>query len=205
MSSAFDPYAVLGVARTADAVTVHAAFRLRALEHHPDRACGSTMQMQAVTRAHSILSDDARRAAWDRATAQEARPAPPPQPVRPDPPAPPPAPPAPTPKSNGEHRPSTRTPRGGPTARPRSASAPPNAALRVVQWSAVVVVMAGLRDLTLGGGDVLMAMAAGVLAVRVIAVRRPAGEPFWPLHDARSVLRELVGLVRVSVAGRAAS
>ncbi len=58
--SAADPYAVLGVARVADAGTIKAAYRRRLNEHHPDRLAGAepealaraTHETRAITEAY---------------------------------------------------------------------------------------------------------------------------------------------------------
>lgn len=63
-----DPYVVLGVERSADAPTIRAAYRRRAMEWHPDRAgVSSTPRMQQLTAAYRVVGDVSRRSAWDRA------------------------------------------------------------------------------------------------------------------------------------------
>lgn len=64
-----DLYEVLGVPRTADADTLKAAFRKRAAESHPDRNPGNedaATRFKAVNHAYQVLSDENRRAAYDR-------------------------------------------------------------------------------------------------------------------------------------------
>jgi len=64
-----DFYEVLGVERTADAAGLKAAFRKLAMEHHPDRNGGSdeaTAKFQELNEAYAVLSDDQKRAAYDR-------------------------------------------------------------------------------------------------------------------------------------------
>jgi hypothetical protein len=68
----FDPYSVLGVARTASEAEIHAAFRALVVKYHPDRHQGNPLEdlagakMADINRAYEILSDPARRAAYDR-------------------------------------------------------------------------------------------------------------------------------------------
>ena len=85
-----DPYAVLGVARTATREEIARAYRTLAKRHHPDAGASPTAEMARFNEAWYVLSDPARRAAWDaqhttttqhwapapaRATARPARPA----------------------------------------------------------------------------------------------------------------------------------
>jgi hypothetical protein len=58
-------YDVLGVARSATAAQVRAAYRAAARDHHPD-AGGDVDRMRAVNAAWRVLGDPARRAAYDR-------------------------------------------------------------------------------------------------------------------------------------------
>jgi curved DNA-binding protein CbpA len=68
----FDPYAALGVARAASAAEIRAAYLDLASRYHPDRHQGNPLEDLAsaklieVNRAYEILSDPARRAAYDR-------------------------------------------------------------------------------------------------------------------------------------------
>lgn len=190
MSQPADPYAILGIARTADAATVRAAFRLRALEHHPDRTGGSTERMQAITRAYGVLADASSRAAWDSAArsvnAQRSASRPPSEPES-----------SATPGS-AWHRASEAHAASAATAKSRG-TLPANAASRLTQWSAVAVVLTGIQGLTIGGGDVLLALAATVLAVHALLRYRSDGAPFWPGRDLRRILR---GLVAVGSASR---
>lgn len=64
-------YDTLGVARTASAAEVRAAYRAAARDHHPD-AGGDRGRMQALNAAWAVLGDPARRAAYDRALARTA-------------------------------------------------------------------------------------------------------------------------------------
>ena len=67
-----DPYLVLGVARTATAGEVRAAYRALGAKYHPDRHQGNPLEelasakMAEINRAYELLSDPARRAAFDR-------------------------------------------------------------------------------------------------------------------------------------------
>jgi curved DNA-binding protein CbpA len=67
--SAFDPYAVLAVARDASAQEVARAHRRLAKQSHPDLHPGSeaAARMRRINRAWRILSDPARRARYDQA------------------------------------------------------------------------------------------------------------------------------------------
>ena len=174
VSQPADPYAVLGIAPTADAATIKAAYKLRALEHHPDRPGGSTVRMQEITRAYGVLADVTNRAAWDLAAKRSQEP----------------------------QGPSTSTQRRtgwkhAPEARQKPAAGAPSSpkltdvASRLVQWAAVAVVLSGLQQLTIGGGSALMAAAAGTLALRVFAGSLGSCAPFWPGRDARHVFHQL--------------
>jgi curved DNA-binding protein CbpA len=59
-----DPYAILGLPRTATAEEVDRAFRELSLLHHPDR-WGDKARFQELNDAYEILSDPARRASYD--------------------------------------------------------------------------------------------------------------------------------------------
>lgn len=64
-----DYYEVLGVERTIDAPGLKAAYRKLAMTHHPDRNGGSEESVaifKEISEAYSVLSDDQKRAAYDR-------------------------------------------------------------------------------------------------------------------------------------------
>jgi curved DNA-binding protein CbpA len=66
-----NPYAVLGVPRTATANQLREAYRRLAKEFHPDRHpnAGSTERMQRINQAWEILSSPRARAAYDATSA----------------------------------------------------------------------------------------------------------------------------------------
>lgn len=63
-----DPYEVLGVAKTASAKDIKAAFRKLAKKHHPDQNPDpkSKDQFAAASQAYEIVGDEKNRAAFDR-------------------------------------------------------------------------------------------------------------------------------------------
>lgn len=60
-----NPYEVLGVRREADATSIRAAYRQLARAHHPDRG-GSDERMGEINAAYEVLSDEEKRARFDR-------------------------------------------------------------------------------------------------------------------------------------------
>jgi DnaJ-class molecular chaperone len=63
-----DPYAVLGVARDADAAAIKKAYRALAQKYHPDRNANDPSaeeRFKEVSAAYAVLSDEKRRAAYD--------------------------------------------------------------------------------------------------------------------------------------------
>jgi len=64
---AADPYAVLGVGRTATATEIKAAYRALVKRHHPD-AGGDSQRMLALNAAWEVLGDRDRRRRYDLST-----------------------------------------------------------------------------------------------------------------------------------------
>jgi curved DNA-binding protein CbpA len=64
MTTAFDPYAVLGVARAASAGAIKAAYRKRVRHAHPDRG-GDPENFIVIVRAFGLLSDPEMRRIFD--------------------------------------------------------------------------------------------------------------------------------------------
>jgi len=65
-----DHYSVLGVLPTADDVVIRAAYRALAQRYHPDKWCGdpkeATEKMAEINAAYAVLSDPAKRKAFDQ-------------------------------------------------------------------------------------------------------------------------------------------
>ena len=64
-----DYYEILGVERTIDAAGLKSAYRKLAMQHHPDRNGGSEESLakfKEISEAYTILSDEQKRAAYDR-------------------------------------------------------------------------------------------------------------------------------------------
>lgn len=76
MTEPFDPYRVLGVARSADATTIRNAFRRLALRHHPDRNPDSEEaeeRFKIIVAAYEVLTDSRLRERWNRRAEHAAR------------------------------------------------------------------------------------------------------------------------------------
>ncbi len=72
-----DPYEVLGVARSASEADIRAAFRRLAMQHHPDKNPddpSAAERFKDINNAYQILSDEQKRAAFDRFGAAAFRP-----------------------------------------------------------------------------------------------------------------------------------
>lgn len=81
-------YETLGLPRGADAEAVKRAYRALAVKHHPDRSSAKDagVRFAAISAAHAVLSDPAKRAAYDAElilAELEAAPPPPPRPATP--------------------------------------------------------------------------------------------------------------------------
>lgn len=59
-------YETLGVPKTASKEDIRQAYREKAKQHHPDRSGGDAEKFKAVGEAYATLSDDAKRAQYDR-------------------------------------------------------------------------------------------------------------------------------------------
>lgn len=60
-----DLYNTLGLDRSASSTDIRKAYRRKAKEHHPDQG-GDPQAFHALTRAHDVLGDDAKRERYDR-------------------------------------------------------------------------------------------------------------------------------------------
>jgi curved DNA-binding protein CbpA len=69
MSHLPDFYGVLGVGRGADPEAIKRAFRVKALEAHPDRG-GDSEQMKLLNRAYAVLGNPLERRDFDEAWEQ---------------------------------------------------------------------------------------------------------------------------------------
>lgn len=65
------PYAVLSVPRNAALADIKKSYRKLALKHHPDKG-GDESMFKIISAAYEILSDDARRAEYDRLQQEKA-------------------------------------------------------------------------------------------------------------------------------------
>lgn len=59
-------YELLGVAKNASKAEIKAAYRKKALDHHPDRHAGNETEFIAVRNAYNTLINDATRAYYDQ-------------------------------------------------------------------------------------------------------------------------------------------
>lgn len=174
-----DPFAVLGIARSADEAIVRAAFRLRALEAHPDRAgVTSTRRMQSVTAAHALLTDPRARARWEAG-----------HPV--------------VVVVGTDHGPATqRDPASARPGGPVSGSVSRHRlAGRPWQWAAAILFVVAVLAAGILVGPAATTVAALVLGLAWLADQVPAQAPFWPARDiaaaARATGRGCLGLASV--------
>jgi len=182
----FDPFAALGIARSADAAIVRAAYRLRALEAHPDRmGASSDARMKSVTAAYALLTDLPARARWEAA-----------HPVGLE--------------VGGDRRTAAcRDSRSSRAVRPRVASVDGRRlGRRAWQWVAVsILAIAVLAAAAIGPAAVTFAALS--LGLAWLAEQAPNESPLWPARDvvaaaratARGCLAVISGLI-VLVAGR---
>ena len=61
-----DPYKVLGVSNSASGAEIKSAYRKLAKKHHPDLNAGNAEKFKEVSGAYDILSDETKRAKYDR-------------------------------------------------------------------------------------------------------------------------------------------
>lgn len=61
-----DPYKVLGVSNTASGPEIKSAYRKLAKKHHPDLNAGNAEKFKEINGAYDILSDETKRAKYDR-------------------------------------------------------------------------------------------------------------------------------------------
>src|SRR5512132_3994489 len=68
MPTTRDYYEILGVPRQATVDDIRAAFRRLAKQYHPDvnRETGAEERFKEINEAYAVLSDDQKRAAYDR-------------------------------------------------------------------------------------------------------------------------------------------
>lgn len=61
-----DPYKILGVSSTASGAEIKSAYRKLAKKHHPDLNAGNADTFKEINSAYDILSDESKRAKFDR-------------------------------------------------------------------------------------------------------------------------------------------
>jgi DnaJ-class molecular chaperone len=61
-----DPYKILGVSKTASEAEIKSAYRKLAKKHHPDLNSGNAEKFKEINGAYDILSDETKRAKYDR-------------------------------------------------------------------------------------------------------------------------------------------
>jgi DnaJ-class molecular chaperone len=65
-----DYYQILGVEKSASKDDIKKAFRKKAHEYHPDKKTGNEAKFKEINEAYQVLSDDQKRAQYDRFGAQ---------------------------------------------------------------------------------------------------------------------------------------
>jgi DnaJ-class molecular chaperone len=61
-----DPYKILGVSKSASGAEIKSAYRKLAKKHHPDLNSGNADKFKEINGAYDILSDETKRAKYDR-------------------------------------------------------------------------------------------------------------------------------------------
>jgi DnaJ-class molecular chaperone len=61
-----DPYKILGVSNSASGAEIKSAYRKLAKKHHPDLNAGNADKFKEISGAYDILSDETKRAKFDR-------------------------------------------------------------------------------------------------------------------------------------------
>lgn len=148
-------YAVLGVDPLASAETIHAAFRRRAKELHPDAQSGDAVAFILLKRAYDTLHDPVDRAAYDRAYV-------------PAPPADPPAPHA-EPYRRAQPMPAPSFPQA---KNPRRSA--PRRSVSIRRYVVAFIVMAVI---SLGGVQAMIMLTEAPPSIRTRASGKPAEVP----------------------------
>ena len=168
-----DPWSILGLRPGAGRAAVRAAYRRAAWQHHPDHG-GSASRMAAINRAYAELTARSRRtdaSPTDRG-AETSSPRPRPGPSRPE--------------GSGATR------AASPMSRQGSDRASALWSSRLGQWAVTLAGLGAVDLLWRLAGVHALALAAAVLAMVVIADRRPSDAPYWPVGDVLTVLVTLV-------------
>ena len=168
-----DPWSILGLRPGADRAAVRAAYRRAAWQHHPDHG-GATSRMAAINRAYAELTARSRRT--DASPTDHGPEASSPRP-------------RPGPARAGASR-ARRS--GGPPARAGTGRASALWGSRLGQWAVTLAALGAVDLLWRLAGVHALALAAAVLAMVVIADRRPCDAPYWPVGDVLTVLVTLV-------------
>lgn len=171
-----DPFAVLGISRSADEAIVRAGFRLRALEAHPDRAgFGSTRRMQSVTAAHALLTDPIARARWEASHPVVL-----------------------VAGTNDGVAAQCRVPSARPDGPCGGSVSSQLLAGRSWQWAAAILLVVAVVAASILGGLAAATVAALALGLGWLADQVPDRAPFWPARDFGTAARAIVlGCVRL--------